>query len=99
MSEDKKAQIEEEIAKEGMKREEMRRLCDVHMAIFKEQLEKQMPNMQPSQPISILMEEHKMMLKMAEQLLTLANKVLKVSDMRYVIEEIHQVEHLAEDFT
>jgi PAS domain S-box-containing protein len=93
------AKIEEELAKEGMKREEMRKLCDVHMAIFKEQLEKQMPNMQPSQPISILMEEHKIMLKLADQLVTLANKVLKVSDMRYVGEEIHQVEHLVEDFT
>ncbi|MCW4046824.1 MAG: DUF438 domain-containing protein [Candidatus Bathyarchaeota archaeon] len=93
------AKIEEELAKEGVKREEMRRLCDVHMAIFKEQLEKQMPNLQPSQPISILMEEHKIMVKMAEQLVTLANKVLKVIDIRYATEEIHQVEHLAEDFT
>jgi PAS domain S-box-containing protein len=93
------AKIEQELAKEGMKREEMRKLCDVHMAIFKEQLEKQQPNLQPSQPISILMEEHKIMLKMAEQLVTVANKVLKVNDMRYVTEEIHQVEHLAEDFT
>lgn len=93
------AKIEEELAKEGMKREEMRKLCDVHMAIFKEQLEKQQPNMQPSQPISILMEEHKIMLKMAEQLIVLANKVLKVADMRYVTTEIHKVEHLAEDFT
>jgi PAS domain S-box-containing protein len=93
------AKIEEELAKEGMKREEMRKLCDVHMAIFKEQLEKQMPNLQPSQPISILMEEHKIMLKMSEQLVMLANKVLKVTDIRYVAEEIHQVEHLAEDFT
>jgi PAS domain S-box-containing protein len=93
------AKIEEELAKKGMKREEMRKLCDVHMAIFKEQLEKQTVDMQPSQPISILMEEHKIMIKMAEQLVTLANKVLKVSDIRYVTEEIHQVEHLAEDFT
>ena len=93
------AKIEEELAKEGMKKEELRKLCDVHMAIFKEQLEKQMPNMQPSQPISILMEEHKMMLNKSEQLVTLANKVLKVNDMRYVAEEIHQVEQLAEDFT
>jgi PAS domain S-box-containing protein len=93
------AKIEQELANEGMKREEMRKLCDVHMAIFKEQLEKQMPNMQPSQPISILMEEHKIMLKMAEQLMSLANKVLKVNDVRYITEEIHQVEHLAEDFT
>jgi DUF438 domain-containing protein len=45
------------------------------------------------------MEEHKIMLKMVEQLVSLANKVLKVNDIRYVTEEIHQVEHLAEDFT
>src|SRR4030065_735863 len=93
------AKIEEELAKEGMKREEMRKLCDVHMAIFKEQLEKQMPNMKPSQPISILMEEHKLMLQMAEKLTALSNKILRVSDMRYVTEEIHQVEHAAQDFT
>jgi DUF438 domain-containing protein len=93
------AKIEEELAKEGMKREEIRKLCDVHMAIFKEQLKKQQTDLLPSQPISILMEEHKIMLKMAEQLVVLANKVLKVSDMRYVTGEIHEVEHLAEDFT
>ena len=93
------AKIEQELANEGVKREELRRLCDVHMAIFKEQLEKQMPNLQPSQPISILMEEHKIMLKMAEQLISLSNKVMKVNDVRYITEEIHQVEHLAEDFT
>ena len=93
------AKIEEELAKEGMKREEMRKLCDVHMAIFKEQLEKQQPNLQPTQPISILMEEHKIMLKLADQLVTAANKVLKVTDMRYVTAEIHEVEHLAVDFT
>ncbi len=93
------AKIEEELAKEGMKRDEMRKLCDVHMAIFKEQLEKQMPNMKPSQPIAILMEEHKIMLQMMEKLTELSNKILRVNDMRYVTEEIHQVEHLAEDFT
>ena len=92
------AKIEEELANEGMKREEMRRLCDVHMAIFKEQLEKQQPNLQPSQPINILMEEHKIMLKMADQLMSIANKVLKISDMRYATAEVHEVEHLAEDF-
>jgi DUF438 domain-containing protein len=93
------AKIEEELAKEGMKREEMRRLCDVHMAIFKEQLEKQQPNLQPTQPVSILMEEHKIMLKLANQLVNVASNVLKVTDIRYVAAEIHEVEHLAEDFT
>jgi PAS domain S-box-containing protein len=91
------AKIEEELAKEGMKREEMQKLCDVHMAIFKEQIEKQNPNLKPTQPISILMEEHRIMTKMAEDLMSYANKLLKVSDVRYVEEDIHQVEHLASD--
>jgi uncharacterized protein len=92
------AKIEEELAKEGMKRTEMRKLCDVHMAIFREQIEKQNPNLKPNQPISILMEEHKIMTKMAEDLMSYANKMLKISDIRYVAEDIHQVEHLMGDF-
>lgn len=92
------AKIEEELVKEGMKREEMRKLCDVHMAIFKEQIEKQNLNLKPSQPISILMEEHKIMTKMAEDFMSYANKILKVTDIRYVAEDIHQVEHLIADF-
>jgi PAS domain S-box-containing protein len=93
------AKIEEELAKEGMKREEIRKLCDVHMAIFKEQLEKQTSNMKPSQPISILMEEHKIMLQLADKLVGLANKILKITDLNYAAEEIHKVEHITEDFT
>ncbi len=92
------AKIEEELVKEGLKRDDMRKLCDVHMAIFKEQIDKQNLNLKPSQPISILMEEHKIMTKMTEDLIILASKILKVTDIRYVQEDIHQVEHLAGDF-
>jgi DUF438 domain-containing protein len=76
----------------------MRKLCDVHMEIFKEQLEKQKPSLAPSQPISILMEEHKIMLQLAQKLVTIANKVKQISDKSYVGEEIHQLEHVARDF-
>jgi uncharacterized protein len=92
------AKIEEELGREGMKRTEMRKLCDVHMAIFREQIEKQHPNLKLTPPISILMEEHKIMTKMAEDLMSYANKMLKISDIRYVEEDIHQVEHLMGDF-
>jgi uncharacterized protein len=68
------------------------------MAIFKEQLEKQNPDMKPSQPISILMEEHKIMLQLAEKLISLTNKILRVNDLPYVAEDIHQIEHVMEDF-
>lgn len=93
------AKIEEELVKEGMKREEMRKLCDVHMAIFKDQIEKQNLNLKPSQPISILMEEHKIMIKMVEDLMSYSSKILKVSDTRYVTEDIHEVEHLIDEMS
>jgi len=93
------AKIEEELAKEGMKHEEMQRLCDVHLAVFKDQIEKQHPDLKPSQPISILLEEHRIMTKMAEDLMGYANKILKVTDIQYVGEDIHQIEHLTADFT
>lgn len=93
------AKIEEELVKEGMKKEQIRRLCDVHMAIFKEQLEKQALPVEPNQPVSILMEEHKIMLKLAEELNALSKKIQRTSDVSYAAEEIHRVEHIAEDFT
>lgn len=93
------AKIEEELIKEGsLKREEMRKLCDVHMAVFKEQIEKQHPDLKPSQPIRILMEEHKIMTKKSEELLAVANKILKINDVQYIQDDIHNVEHLASDF-
>ena len=77
----------------------MRKLCDLHISIFKEQMEKQQSNLQSLQPISILMEEHKTMMKLTDQLVAAANKVLEFRDMQYVTAEIHEVEHIPEDFT
>jgi len=92
------AKIEEELVKEGMPREEIQRLCDVHLAVFREQLEKQKLELPLGQPISILMEEHKIMLQMAEKLNTAAKKVLQASDISHVGDEIHNIQHIAEDF-
>jgi len=92
------AQIEQELVNEGMPREEIRRLCDVHMAVFREQLEKQKLDVPIGHPVNILVEEHKIMLQFAEKLGALANKVQHVSDKSYIVEEIHQIEHIAEDF-
>jgi len=46
-----------------MPREEIQRLCNVHLAVFREQLEKQKLDIPVGHPISILMEEHKIMLR------------------------------------
>jgi DUF438 domain-containing protein len=91
------AKIEQELVKEGMPREEIQKLCDVHMAVFREQLEKQKLDIPADHPISILMEEHKIMLQIAEKLQNISNKIQKISDKSYVEEEIHNLEHIAVD--
>jgi PAS domain S-box-containing protein len=93
------AKVESELVKEGMPREDIQRLCDVHLAVFREQLEKQKLNVPVGHPVSILMEEHKIMLQLAEKLVTIKNKVQLVKDASYVSEEIHNLEHVARDFT
>ncbi len=92
------AKIENELVKEGMPREEIQRLCDVHLAVFREQLEKQKSEIPLGHPIGILMEEHKIMLQLAEKLATTANKVQQMNDASYASEEIHHLEHIARDF-
>ena len=92
------SKIEQELVEEGMPKEEIQRLCDVHIAVFREQLEKQKLDIPVGHPISILMEEHKIMLQLTEKLETIANKIQQGSDMSYVGNEIHQLEHIAKDF-
>jgi PAS domain S-box-containing protein len=91
------AKIEEELIKEGMPREEIQKLCDVHMAVFREQLEKQKLTVPIDHPITILMEEHKIMLQIIEKLNALTNRIQKISDKTYVADEIHNLEHIATD--
>jgi len=92
------SKIEQELIEEGMPREEIQRLCDVHLAVFREQLQKQKLSIHIGHPINILMEEHKIMLQLAEKLETTANKVQQASDISYVSDEMPNLEHIAEDF-
>jgi PAS domain S-box-containing protein len=52
------AAIEEELIREGMDKSELQRLCDVHLAIFKETLESQKIEAEPGHPVYILLREH-----------------------------------------
>jgi PAS domain S-box-containing protein len=66
------AKIEEELIKEGIPREEIRRLCDVHLAVFREQLEGQKIEVPMGHAIGILMGEHKILLELQEKLNSIA---------------------------
>ncbi|NWG10701.1 DUF438 domain-containing protein [Candidatus Bathyarchaeota archaeon] len=92
------AKIEQELIREGLPREEIQRLCDVHMEVFREQLGKQKLEIPATHPVNILMEEHKIMLQLAEKLGTIVHKLQKISDKNYVSDEIHNIEHVSEDF-
>ena len=92
------AKIEQELIKEGVPREEIQGLCDVHLAVFREQLEKQKLEIPLEHPINILMEEHKILLRLSEKLNTIANRVQQAGDISYVSEDITQLKHISEDF-
>lgn len=61
-------QMEEELIKEGVSREDIKKLCELHIELFKESLEKEVILAPPGHPINILMEEHRIFLDMARKL-------------------------------
>ncbi|MEM2111259.1 MAG: DUF438 domain-containing protein, partial [Candidatus Bathyarchaeia archaeon] len=91
------AKVEEELIKEGMPREEIQRLCDVHLAVFKEQLEKQKMEVPPGNPISILSDEHSILLEILEKLNIITDKIQQSSSISDIGNEITQLRHVSED--
>ncbi len=90
------SQIEEELIREGMPREEIHRLCDVHIAVFKESIEKEKILAPAGHPIHILMEEHKIILKFADELKNISKKIKQAEDFNSVKGEIEQLRHIEE---
>ncbi|MBN2230250.1 MAG: DUF438 domain-containing protein [Candidatus Thorarchaeota archaeon] len=62
------SKIEEEMIDEGVPREELHSLCDVHLELFKDSLQDPHPDLPDTHPIHILMTEHKIILNAAIQL-------------------------------
>jgi len=66
------AQIEQELVNDGFPQEEIKKLCDVHLEVFKESIEKEEKGLEvkleANHPINILKEEHKAMLNISDLL-------------------------------
>lgn len=90
------AQIEQELIKEGMPREEIQKFCDVHLSAFKDVLEKEKLLAPPGHPVHILMEEHKILLKFANDLKDLANVLKGEKDFVSADVQMRQLDHIAE---
>jgi DUF438 domain-containing protein len=92
------AKIEQELVKEGMPREELQKLCDVHLAVFGEQVQDQELHIPPGHPINILIEEHRIMLEKAERLETLVKMMEEACDSVYVGDALTELQSTVKDF-
>jgi PAS domain S-box-containing protein len=90
--------VEQELVREGMPREELQRLCDIHMAIFGEELQEQELLIPRGHPISILIEEHRIMLQRAERLETLVGMVEEACDSVYVGDILTELQSVVKEF-
>lgn len=93
------ARIEQELVKEGMPRERLQKLCDVHLAVFAEQVQSQELHIPASHPINILMEEHKILLERAERMGTLVKMIEEACDVVYVGDALTELQNIVKDFS
>lgn len=87
--------IEQEIIEEGITHKEIRKLCDVHLEIMKDNLEKQEMNLKPGHPIHTLMEEHKEILNFVYKLKRIVKKLESTDNFRDVKMEIGMLRFVA----
>ncbi len=90
------AMAEEELINEGMPREEIQQLCEVHLAVFRESLEREKPIAPKGHPIHILMEEHQIILQFASELKDIVKKLRDASDIDS--ESLEQLKHITGHF-
>jgi len=92
------SKIEQELVEEGMPREEIHRLCEVHLLVFQEQLEKQKPEVPAENPVNILLKEHEIMLQLSGMATTIAGNIQRAADIGDISDDIAHLKHIAEDF-
>ena len=92
------ARIEEELINEGMPPEEIRKFCDVHIALFKESLEQGKSIAPPGHPIHVLMEEHKILLGFAAEFKEAAKQLQAEKDAASDTEKSKKLRRIAEHF-
>ena len=88
------SKIEEELIKEGMPSEEVRRLCDVHLAVFRESLEKAKGDLPSGHPIHILLKEHELVKKFVKGISSLLPRVEQANDFEGIKNELQEIGEL-----
>ena len=92
------AEIEEGLIEEGLPREEIQRLCELHLKVFQEALEKEKTLAPEGHPIHILMDEHAILLRYAAQLRDAAQQLVRAKGPDSAAKPLETVAHLVEQF-
>jgi len=90
------AQVEQELVEEGIPAEEIRQLCDVHIEVFKESLDKATISPPAGHPLEILMTEHHRILDKAADLYSVAESMRKKDGFDSAGAEIDKIAELLE---
>ncbi|MBS7623854.1 DUF438 domain-containing protein, partial [Candidatus Bathyarchaeota archaeon] len=90
------SQLEEELIKEGVPRDEVHRLCDLHLEVFRESLDRTGLVTPPGHPIHILMEEHSVIQRLADERREIASDLLKTIDPASTESMIERLKHITE---
>ena len=94
------AMAEQELIQEGTTREEMKRLCDVHLEVMKEQLgiESKKIKLPASHPIHICMDEHKIIKKNLKKLKTTLEKIKALGSFKKSKRQMNILKELSHFF-
>ena len=72
--------LEEELIKEGMSSDEVHRLCQLHIDLFRESIDNDQLNVPYGHPLHILMTEHKKLIEFAQELVEKTTSLKEKSD-------------------
>jgi hypothetical protein len=92
------SRIEEEMIKEGLPPSEIQKLCEVHMAMFREALEAEETIAPEGHPIRILMEEHRLFLQKAIDLQCIARANKKNPNLVQIQKDLSTIQEITHHF-
>lgn len=92
------ARAEQELIAEGMPAEEIHRLCDIHLAVLREAVEKEKPGEGPGHPIYILLKEHEYVKGAAKDLAEVIAVLERAGDWSAVEGDLARLDALLRDF-
>jgi len=92
------AQVEEELIREGLPAKEIHKLCDLHIEVFREGIEREEYALPDWHPIGILKKEHKLIIDRMNDLRELVKKVKEGKCYECIESDIPELEKIADDF-